>query len=194
MATNSKRASTRFDAHAFRMAGAAGFTQDAAESIILTCGAKNVDKALLAYTTGYVAQWLAGAGKPITDAQWKRAEILADSKASVGPDAQTVPAGKGKRTKAEHDAVRAGARRFNRKRAQLNVKAANTKGGARKREKAAPKVLANPKVDNAQSAHNHLLNMAKMMAGFIAKNRENVSDAMTSLVADFIGNVAKLAK
>lgn len=192
MAKTSKRIA--FDAHAFRMAGAAGFTQDAAEAIILTCGAKQVDKALLEYTTGYVAQWLAGAGCAISKAHWARAEILADSKASVGPDSKTVPAGKVKRTKAEHDAVRAGARRFNRKRAQLNVKAANTKGGARKREKAAPKVLANPKVDNAQSAHAHLLNMAKMMSGFVAKNRDNVSDAMSALVADFVGNVASLVK
>lgn len=183
-----------FNAEAFFQAGASAYVQDSAEKIILDCGAKHVDKALRIYTEGYVAKWLAKGGE-ITADHRKRAAVLADKDQSVGPDSKTVPAGKIKRTPEEHATVRAGARRFNRKRAQLKVKPANTGGGARKRTpKAEPKkIVGNPKVTSHAEAAAHIRNMALMLASFCAKNTEAVGPDLSALVADFVGAVNKAA-
>lgn len=189
MAKNSKRVS--FDVTLFYAAGVSAHRQELAESIITACAEKNLPKALAAYTEGYVANGLAKGGE-ITEAHRALALSVMEG---VNPDAKTVPAGKVKRTPEQHALCRAAARRFNRARAKLNVKPVNNTGGARERTpKGEPKVLKNPKVTNAHDAHAHLLNMAKMMSGFVAKNRDAVSADVSKLVADFVIGMAKLAK
>lgn len=191
MAIKSKRAA--FDATVFFAAGVSAHKQELAETIITACAEKNLPKALAAYTEGYVANGLAKGGE-ITEAVRKLAVAVMDG---VNPEAKTVPAGKVKRTPEQHALCRAAARRFNRARAKLNVPAANNTGGARERnkpDKNTPKVLTNPKVSDAAGAHAHLLNMAKMMSGFVAKNRDNVSADVSTAVADFVSLMAKLAK
>ena len=74
-----------------------------------------------------------------------------------------------------------------RKAAPRNAKKA--KKAAPKAKGAAPK-MTQPKVKSAAEATAHVLNMAKMISGFVAKNRDVVSPELSALVADFVGKVA----
>ena len=181
---------TKFNAIEFFNAGAGAFVQDQAEAIILACGEDQVDQALHAYVLGYTAKGLAKGGK-ITDKHKALAETLIAN--GVNPDAKTTPEGKVKRTKEQHDLIRAGARRFNRVRARLNVKPKDQRGGARERDKS-PKVLKNPKVTSATDAMAHVRNMAMMLSTFCAKNKDQVSSDVSTCVADFVATINRLAK
>lgn len=55
-------------------------------------------------------------------------------------------------------------------------------------------VLAMPAVKDTAAAHAHLLNMAKMASGFVAKNGALVSPEASAAVADFVAKMATIAK
>lgn len=133
------------------------------------------------------------------------AQAIAKGKGVVGAAGagREAKAGQAVRSTEEEAAYTAGRQAWSRMAREAGV-VADTRGGARKVKKAAkpakkpakgkPQTLDMPKVKDAAGANAHLLNMAKMASGFVAKNRDLVSPEASAAVADFVAKMAAIAK
>lgn len=69
----------------------------------------------------------------------------------------------------------------------------NGSGGARERTAQEPKTEKLPTAANAAEATAHVRNMALMLSTYVSKNKDHVSAELSSLVADFVGKLNRLA-
>lgn len=176
------------------------FAAHKAEAIATLKHAVEVEKRdAKAMRTDFIGGYIAYALWPTENV----AKAIAKGKGIVGAAGagREAKAGQAVRTDAEETAYAAGRQAWSRMAREAGV-IADTRGGARTAKKAAKKVakpakgkvLENPKVSSAVAAHAHLLNMAKMASGFVAKNREQVSPEASTAVADFVAKMAAIAK
>jgi len=178
-------AATYFDA-----GFAAGVADGRTELIVQAVAEDKLEQALADYTEGYVFGRIT--------VTYPKTELLAARKLArdimgwVNPDAKTVPEGKAKRTHEQHNWYIAGKRKFNRAREKLNVDPINNSGGAREKTSNKEPGEKLPTATSAQDANMHVRNIALMLSTYVSKNKTHVSAELSSLVADFVGNLNKL--
>lgn len=177
------------------------FAAHKAEAIATLKHAVEVEKRdAKAMRTDFIGGYIAYALWPTENV----AKAIAKGKGVVGAAGagREPKGGQAVRSADEETAYAAGRQAWSRMAREAGV-IADPRGGARTVKKAAKKpakkatksqVLENPKVTDAASAHAHLLNMAKMASGFVAKNRDHVSPEASAAVADFIAKMAAIAK
>lgn len=178
------------------------FAAHKAEAIATLKHAVEVEKRdAKAMRTDFIGGYIAYALWPTENV----AKAIAKGKGVVGAAGagREPKAGQAVRSADEETAYAAGRQAWSRMAREAGV-IADPRGGARTVKKPAKKpakgkaakgkVLDNPKVTDAAGAHAHLLNMAKMASGFVAKNRDHVSPEASAAVADFVAKMAAIAK